>query len=268
MLCTPTRINFITAATNSTLTRRPAMEHCRPILKSELVGGGGGGAGSGSPQAAATVGSHPAGKHPARPARRLIFRPAAVAAGVHGSTQRITGGAASAVCDIGHYRRHRHGSTVPDAVNLARRLWRQGSMAVAALVVRLQGAVAGNAAAANSGSGGGGGGGSAASIINSGAGGGAGAYCLKMLTPSNILSTYFVTVGDWWQCRWCWYQWRCRRCRRKWLYQIKARLAMTWRVAKSLDVLLGQINAKFPDRDKSSDGGIGDEAHAYARQRS
>ena len=37
---------------------------------------------------------------------------------------------------------------------------------------------------------------------------------------------------------------------------------MTWRVAKSLDVLLGQINAKFPDRDKSSDGSIGDEAHA------
>lgn len=37
---------------------------------------------------------------------------------------------------------------------------------------------------------------------------------------------------------------------------------MTWRVAESLEVLRRQINEKFPDRDKSWDGGIGDEAHA------
>lgn len=37
---------------------------------------------------------------------------------------------------------------------------------------------------------------------------------------------------------------------------------MTWRVAKSLDVLLGQINAAFPGRSKDSDGSIGDAAHA------
>lgn len=37
---------------------------------------------------------------------------------------------------------------------------------------------------------------------------------------------------------------------------------MTWRVAKSLDQLLRQINTKFPNRDKSSDGSIGDAAHA------
>lgn len=37
---------------------------------------------------------------------------------------------------------------------------------------------------------------------------------------------------------------------------------MSWRVAKSLDVLLAQINAAFPGRDKSSDGSIGDAAHA------
>lgn len=36
----------------------------------------------------------------------------------------------------------------------------------------------------------------------------------------------------------------------------------SWRVAKSLDQLLRQINAKFPNRDKSSDGSIGDAAHA------
>lgn len=37
---------------------------------------------------------------------------------------------------------------------------------------------------------------------------------------------------------------------------------MTWRVAKSLEVLLAQINALSPNRDKSSDGGIGNAEHA------
>jgi len=37
---------------------------------------------------------------------------------------------------------------------------------------------------------------------------------------------------------------------------------MTWRTAKSLDILLRQINALSPNRDKSSDGSIGDESHA------
>ncbi len=37
---------------------------------------------------------------------------------------------------------------------------------------------------------------------------------------------------------------------------------MSWRVAKSLDHLLAQINAKWPKRDKSSDGSIGDANHA------
>lgn len=37
---------------------------------------------------------------------------------------------------------------------------------------------------------------------------------------------------------------------------------MQWRVANSLNVLLRQINAAFPNRDKSSDGSIGDAAHA------
>lgn len=36
---------------------------------------------------------------------------------------------------------------------------------------------------------------------------------------------------------------------------------MAWRVAKSLDILLGQINARFPNRDKLSDGSIGDASH-------
>src|SRR6185369_6589741 len=36
---------------------------------------------------------------------------------------------------------------------------------------------------------------------------------------------------------------------------------MTWRVAKSLDVLLHQINDQYPGRDKSSDGSIGDASH-------
>ncbi|WP_370943992.1 hypothetical protein AB5J62_33465 [Amycolatopsis sp. cg5] len=37
---------------------------------------------------------------------------------------------------------------------------------------------------------------------------------------------------------------------------------MTWRVAKSLDVLLGQLNARAPRRSRASDGSIGDAAHA------
>lgn len=36
---------------------------------------------------------------------------------------------------------------------------------------------------------------------------------------------------------------------------------MAWRVAKSLDQLLKQVNALVPGRDKSSDGSIGDERH-------
>lgn len=37
---------------------------------------------------------------------------------------------------------------------------------------------------------------------------------------------------------------------------------MSWRVARSLDVLLGEINAAAPRRNKLSDGSIGDAAHA------
>lgn len=37
---------------------------------------------------------------------------------------------------------------------------------------------------------------------------------------------------------------------------------MNWRVAKSLDKLLAQINEKFPNRSKVSDGSIGDAAHS------
>lgn len=37
---------------------------------------------------------------------------------------------------------------------------------------------------------------------------------------------------------------------------------MAWRVARSLDKLLAQVNGLAPNRDKSSDGSIGDAAHA------
>ena len=37
---------------------------------------------------------------------------------------------------------------------------------------------------------------------------------------------------------------------------------MSWRMAKSLEVLLAQINAISPNRDKSSDGGIGNAEHS------
>ncbi len=37
---------------------------------------------------------------------------------------------------------------------------------------------------------------------------------------------------------------------------------MAWRLAKSLETMRGQINAIAPNRSKSSDGTIGDEAHA------
>lgn len=37
---------------------------------------------------------------------------------------------------------------------------------------------------------------------------------------------------------------------------------MRWRMAKSLDVLLAQLNALAPNRDKSSDGGIGNAEHS------
>lgn len=37
---------------------------------------------------------------------------------------------------------------------------------------------------------------------------------------------------------------------------------MAWRVAKSLDVLLAEVNARAPKRSKASDGSIGDPAHA------
>ncbi|WP_406724913.1 hypothetical protein WJ438_09980 [Streptomyces sp. GD-15H] len=36
---------------------------------------------------------------------------------------------------------------------------------------------------------------------------------------------------------------------------------MAWRVARSLDVLLRQIDARFPDRNRASDGAIGDADH-------
>lgn len=37
---------------------------------------------------------------------------------------------------------------------------------------------------------------------------------------------------------------------------------MGWRVARSLDQLLAQINTAYPDRSKAADGSIGDAAHA------
>src|SRR4051812_24248503 len=37
---------------------------------------------------------------------------------------------------------------------------------------------------------------------------------------------------------------------------------MAWRVAKSLDQLLKQINNKYPGRSKASDGSIGDANHS------
>lgn len=37
---------------------------------------------------------------------------------------------------------------------------------------------------------------------------------------------------------------------------------MAWRVAKSLDVLLGQLDRHAPHRDKASDGSIGDQRHS------
>lgn len=37
---------------------------------------------------------------------------------------------------------------------------------------------------------------------------------------------------------------------------------MGWRMARSLDVLLAQFNTAHPDRNKASDGGVGDAAHA------
>ena len=37
---------------------------------------------------------------------------------------------------------------------------------------------------------------------------------------------------------------------------------MSWRVAKSLEMLLKQVNQAAPNRSKASDGGVGDAAHA------
>ena len=33
---------------------------------------------------------------------------------------------------------------------------------------------------------------------------------------------------------------------------------MTWRVARSLDVLLAQLNTRAPNRSKAADGSVGD----------
>jgi peptidoglycan hydrolase-like protein with peptidoglycan-binding domain len=37
---------------------------------------------------------------------------------------------------------------------------------------------------------------------------------------------------------------------------------MSWRLAKALEELRGEVNARWPNRDKSSDGSIGDTSHA------
>lgn len=37
---------------------------------------------------------------------------------------------------------------------------------------------------------------------------------------------------------------------------------MTWRLARAIKTLLDQVNSEFPHRNKDSDGGIGDAAHA------
>jgi peptidoglycan hydrolase-like protein with peptidoglycan-binding domain len=39
-------------------------------------------------------------------------------------------------------------------------------------------------------------------------------------------------------------------------------MPMAWRLAKSLETLRAQVNAKYPTRSKQSDGSIGDEKHA------
>lgn len=43
---------------------------------------------------------------------------------------------------------------------------------------------------------------------------------------------------------------------------VEHRVGVAWRVARSLDTLLGQLNAAAPRRSKASDGSIGDAAHA------
>lgn len=40
---------------------------------------------------------------------------------------------------------------------------------------------------------------------------------------------------------------------------------MAWRVARSLDVLLRQLNERYPNRSKASDGSIGDQAHKVSK---
>jgi len=40
---------------------------------------------------------------------------------------------------------------------------------------------------------------------------------------------------------------------------------VSWRLAKSLEKLRAQVNAEWPDRDKASDGTIGDAAHAATK---
>ena len=40
---------------------------------------------------------------------------------------------------------------------------------------------------------------------------------------------------------------------------------MSWRIARSLVTLLGQVNVEFPNRRRDSDGGIGDERHQAER---